>query len=123
MIRTNIVRLVSRSSFLKRKIWNLLEASYKTSYTKGGEGESEFLYIFSKSCEAPVVIDVGANIGKWSEQVKAVMPNSVIYAVEPIPNFFSQISEDTVKQKHNLALSDKNGSLSIFSVRGRRKAI
>ena len=80
------------------------------------------MHIFSKFCDAPVVIDVGANVGKWSEQVKAVMPESTIYAVEPIPEFFSQINDKIVLEKHNLALSDKLGSLSIFQSGGGAKS-
>lgn len=111
IIKKSIVRLVEKSSFLRKETWNLLETSYKDSYKKGGEGESKFLDIFSKFCDAPVVIDVGVNKGKWSEQLKLVMPRSTIYTIEPIPSFFSQINEDIVREKYNLALSEKCGSL------------
>ncbi|MGF1743160.1 FkbM family methyltransferase [Vibrio profundum] len=121
MIRQNIIRIIGKSSFLKRKIWNLLEASYLGSYTKGGEGESEFLRIFSKFCEEPTVIDVGANIGKWSEKVKEIIPESKIYAIEPIPSFFSHISESAVKKKYNLALSDKCSLLKVYQAGGGAK--
>lgn len=121
IIYKSITRILGRSPLMKKKLWNLLEKSFSQSYRKGGEGEILLLQRLEKINEAPIVIDVGANVGRWSEEVRTIMPKSTIYAIEPIPEFFSQISNDTVNEKYNLALSDERGTLTVYQSGGGGK--
>ncbi len=44
--------------------------------------------------EAPVLIDVGANIGQWTSSAKLFIPNAKILAVEPDPETFSTLAKN-----------------------------
>lgn len=122
MIKRSIISIVKNSSFLQIKIWKLLESSYKNNQVKTFEDESQFLLTLSKFYDSPLIIDVGANTGKWSELAKAIMPKSTIYAIEPIQQFFDQIKSKIVYKKHNIALSHEEGFLSIFKSKGGGKS-
>ncbi|CAN1492176.1 Methyltransferase FkbM [Flavobacteriaceae bacterium] len=80
--------------------------------------ESEMLYKLVNSDD--VIFDIGANIGWYSNHLSKKMPNSLIYAFEPIPETFNQVLRNTeLNQTKNiflnrLALSDKIQTLTFY---------
>ena len=70
--------------------------------------------------EAPVFIDAGANIGGYSFYVCQVRPKAQAIAIEAQENTFKKLffnvaqNPDMRIQAVNCALSDKNGTISLF---------
>ena len=63
-------------------------------------GESEVLKKISKN-NPSVIIDGGANIGKYSLRANELCPNASIYAFEPVPATFAKLQEN-VKDFKNI---------------------
>jgi FkbM family methyltransferase len=79
--------------------------------------ERDYLYqeIFEENCywharfmlpSAPVIFDVGANIGLFSLYMHQKRPLSTIYAFEPAADIFSLLEKNT-KELHDIHLYDK----------------
>jgi FkbM family methyltransferase len=62
--------------------------NYKTKYQSG---ELDWLKRYLSSIEAPIVFDVGANIGDYSNDIIKLFPNALIYAFEPHPKNFVKL--------------------------------
>jgi FkbM family methyltransferase len=75
-----------------------------------------------KTTTAPIVFDVGANIGEYSLRVRALLPDARIYAFEP-----SYPTYEILRQKisvagatfsislHNIGLSNAEGEVDLYS--------
>jgi FkbM family methyltransferase len=63
------------------------------------------------------IIDVGANDGVWSNEMRKLFPKAQIYAFEPLKDCFeklqSKFSNDSNFKAFNFALGDKNETTSI----------
>lgn len=80
-------------------------------------GEHYFLTKLLKHADQPIVFDVGANTGKYSNLLLNINPSCVIYAFEPHPITFDKLSEALADKKAkliNAATSDKEGELTLF---------
>lgn len=59
------------------------------------------------------MIDIGANIGDFSKEFRAYRPEAMIYAFEPLPAEYSQLTKffefDKRFKAYNVALSDVEG--------------
>lgn len=62
-----------------------------------------------------VILDIGANVGQFSQEMLDVFPNAQIYAFEPIASCFEKLKKISNKQFHPLpyALGNKNGEVEI----------
>lgn len=56
-------------------------------------GETAFLIQTLSKKENPVVLDVGANVGRYSSQVLAYAPSAALHAFEPHPKTFLKLNE------------------------------
>jgi FkbM family methyltransferase len=65
-----------------------------------------------------VIVDLGANVGAFTEEMNRRFA-CVCYAVEPMPDLYSQISTNDSIQKFNLANSDKAEPLKLFTSANR----
>ena len=67
------------------------------------------------------ILDVGANIGQSATRYRIAFPSADIHAFEPVPETFDTLkaamAEDGSVHCHNLALSDRSGSVQM-SVQG-----
>ena len=55
-------------------------------------GESYYLKKLSKNTTIQVIVDVGANTGGYSEELRLYFPQADIYAIEPHPETFKKLS-------------------------------
>lgn len=63
------------------------------------------------------VLDVGANVGKWSRMAADLLPQAVIYALEVVPATAEELRRRTAEQERikcfALGLAEHSGSLTI----------
>jgi FkbM family methyltransferase len=64
---------------------------------------------------ATVVFDVGANIGEYAEEILKINPKAEVHCFEPHPTSFNKLKDIPV-HAHNLALSEKEGSMTLFQM-------
>lgn len=66
----------------------------------------------------PVVFDVGANAGAWSERVLALSPGATVHAFEPVPASFADLRRrlgDHPRVRLNEAgIGDRDGQRTVF---------
>jgi FkbM family methyltransferase len=90
--------------------WNGLEG--------GWEKKSISLWIELARCSNNI-LDIGANTGLYALIARTVNPNAIIHSFEPIPGVFKLLQKNTELNNyeifnHELALSNFNGTASIF---------
>ena len=76
-------------------------------------------YYFRAECEAPLILDCGANIGMASLYFKWLYPKARIQAFEPDPATFDLLKQNIARnrldvQPHNCALWDQDGEVDFF---------
>lgn len=87
--------------------------NHETDYLSG---EQNFLSRLGNSGPL-VVLDVGANIGSYSEKLMTANPEARIYAFEPQPENFERlaaIARNRGFDAFNTALGDKEGRLQLY---------
>jgi len=65
-----------------------------TNFDSGSNGEEMFLEGYLPALTSPVVFDVGANVGKFSETVMNLNETAVVYAFEPHPVTFEKLKDN-----------------------------
>lgn len=74
--------------------------------------ESEPFY-FLEHLDVDVVIDIGANVGLFSEEIRKKLPNAIIYAFEPLKECFNVLSAEFESDKNfhafHMALGSHKG--------------
>jgi FkbM family methyltransferase len=90
------------------------------SVAREASGERNAIeYIANKSCDYNyVVFDVGANVGKYTNMIKEVLPNAAVYAFEPSKITFQELSKNTANlndvRLYNFGFSDSENSLTLY---------
>lgn len=56
-------------------------------------GERHFIDRFTRFSKSPVVLDIGANVGNYSNLLKELAPNARIFAFEPHPLTFDRLQK------------------------------
>ena len=80
-------------------------------------GENVFLEKYFKTENDGVVVDVGANVGSYSEFLKNMRPDLSIIAFEPHPKNFEVLKKNSIKNRYcaiNKACGERNGHISLF---------
>lgn len=120
-----------RRCFCRRAFYKFNKGLYFLSLTGLGignwenpivSGESHFLAKFTKAVGKPVVLDIGANVGNYSNLVKTLAPDAVIFAFEPHPMTFRSLCESAEKfrfRAFNLACGDVVGKGMLFDHKNR----
>ncbi len=113
-----------------QQVWGRLHtlAVYAMNYGGGGlvetSGEAWALAnIVRRECEhtpAPVVFDVGANIGDYALLVRRHLPRAVVYAFEPAKAVYEELSEHVRAEGEsvrpfNLGFSDTEKTVELYS--------
>lgn len=66
----------------------------------------------------PCVVDVGANVGEYIDEVLARMPRAVVYAFEPQEAAYKQVQQRFAREAvvvENVGLSDKPGTAELHA--------
>ena len=85
-------------------------------------GERRFLIDHVTMLRAGVVLDVGANVGKYSMAVKAVNPKVEIFAFEPHPDSFRRLSTNVGHlgiRLYNVGVGASAETLVLYDYAGR----
>lgn len=80
-------------------------------------GEKNLLEIILSKFVNPVIFDVGANIGNYSNSIKSLSPNSILYSFEPHPKTFKVLKDGSQKygyMTYNLALGKDISKLMLY---------
>lgn len=78
-------------------------------------GEARFLQHCLGRCEAPVVLDVGANVGTYSRAALEVCPSAAVFAFEPHPVSFRTLATvDARIRTCNFALGDREETADFY---------
>lgn len=81
-------------------------------------GENQFLKSLLSSKSKPIIIDVGANIGKYAQLVFDSNPKSRIYCFEPHPKTFKKLKENLqnyqLVELINKGVGDRKSTLELF---------
>lgn len=114
-----------RFLFLRKRFFWFNKLLYKLSLRGIGvlnyetdtlSGEKYFLNLFRHNISL-VVLDIGANIGEYSEKIKQLNHNANIYAFEPHPKTFILLSKSAEKWGYvaiNVAIGDKIDRLTLY---------
>jgi FkbM family methyltransferase len=65
-----------------------------TNFNSATNGEELFLNDYLTSLTSPIVFDVGANVGKFTETVFNLNEKATVYAFEPHPLTFARLQEN-----------------------------
>lgn len=88
-------------------------------------GEPNFLKRLAQVLKQPVILDVGANIGDYSNQVSRLFTQAEIYAFEPHPDNFQTLKLQAEQHHYtavNLACSDRAGIANLYDYSGTQGA-
>jgi FkbM family methyltransferase len=80
-------------------------------------GEIFFLRSFLKDKVNPMVLDIGAHIGNYSNTVKSLCPSATIYAFEPHPRTFQKLRVEAFENGYtalNLGCGDMDGTFVLY---------
>jgi FkbM family methyltransferase len=80
-------------------------------------GEDSFIKRMAIILQDQVVVDIGANIGDYSNIVASIAPSAKIYAFEPHPITFCTLSKNAKQHNYssfNSACSDVSGVLKLY---------
>lgn len=99
-----------------------LKKTPASSLSLGEIDSLELIEIIARENEdEPIIFDIGANIGTWTLLVKAILPNSKIYAFEPLEKHIQQLRKNTAHmdelyiQQYCVGNEDKIATLNVAS--------
>ncbi len=114
-----------------QSLWSMLHtlAIFGMNYGGGGlidfSGEKWVLSeVIARACQdlpMPIVFDVGANVGDYSLLVRQHIPSALVYAFEPAPVVYAQLTESLIAtgssmiRPHQLAFSDSEKEVELYS--------
>lgn len=89
-------------------------------------GEAYFLKRHLSEIASPVCVDVGANVGHYSNKILSVAPGARIIAFEPHPRNYEKLNSslgrlDNVRL-YNFACGDVKGDLELFDYRSQDRS-
>ncbi len=89
-------------------------------------GEDFFIKTVTKNTQQFLALDIGANVGTYSNKIKKLVPQAKIYAFEPHPNCFKELSIQAIKYDYtaiNLACSDTEGQGQLYDYPNNQSSI
>jgi FkbM family methyltransferase len=84
-------------------------------YSLEASGERHFLLRYLRERKQPVVFDVGANVGDYTAEVRALNPEARIICFEPHPKTFQTLVANAKNiEAHNVGVGSESGVLSFY---------
>lgn len=80
--------------------------------------EEKFLRRFRAAIDGGVVLDVGANVGRFASAVRYYCPRSRIICFEPHPVAYDYLKSNSDIETHNIALGDQSTQAILYERRG-----
>lgn len=119
------IRIVSRARYEKMKyakealaLYNRLRKLQKSEQESSGILKVNALNTLKKHSDINV-LDVGANVGDWSNAFTRLFPNSTCYAIEADPDTFKTLSNNVVCANRihpiNVLLSSEEREMTFYS--------
>lgn len=120
----------STKSLVLQPLWSRLHtlSIFAMNYGGGGvietSGEawvvSNLVRRTLERIEAPVVFDVGANVGEYAALIHRVIPGALVYAFEPSIEVYQQLANNVARydgrvHAFNLGLSDEEKTVELYS--------
>ncbi|QWD20097.1 FkbM family methyltransferase [Polynucleobacter paneuropaeus] len=111
----NLYRLVfARPLFYKfnKLLWlcSLHGMGILNSENDSVSGEANFLKRILVGEDSPIILDVGSNIGRYTKKVLANNPTAIVYAFEPHPQTFQELSKNMAGIKNVYTICSAVGS-------------
>lgn len=110
-------RIFANRFFYKWNRWVLLcglKGLGINNFTDRFSGEFPYLKKTIQKKKNPVLIDVGANVGKWSQKALEINPTSKIFAFEPNPESYKILSQISQIEALNVACGAQEGRATIY---------
>lgn len=103
---------------LDRRLVRAHEAIENRNYVFAENGEARVLPLIMQHHSVRTILDVGANVGEWSELAAQAAPEARLHSFEPVPATFAQLQARCGALAHatlnNMGLSDAPGELTIY---------
>lgn len=116
-IAEKILRLLSKSYFVYKAAQKIV--SFRNNENNPQfESNGEDAFLRAHASASKVIFDVGANVGNWTKLAHAYNPQAHIYAFEPFPEAFAELSAIApVRTVHcfNMALGNTLGTKDLFT--------
>ena len=121
-----IIYNIYRKLFAREKLYNINKAIYNLLVKSIGinnyendklSGERNLLKVIFKNFDNPIIFDVGANIGNYSNSIKLLSPNSILYSFEPHPKTYEILKNDSIKNNYfafNCGLGKEKSKLKLY---------
>jgi len=82
------------------------------------DGEADILRKLGKKKEKLVIFDVGANIGRYTQECKKFIPDSEVYCFEPSKKTFETLKDNLKNFKkvylHNIGFGERKSKKNLF---------
>ena len=117
---------IYRKIFANRKLYNINKAIYNLIIKSIGinnfendnlSGEKHLLNVILKTFNKPIIFDIGGNVGNYSNSIKSLSKNSIIYSFEPHPKTYGILKLNADKygyNAYNYACGDKESKLQLY---------
>lgn len=70
-----------------------------------------------RDLEIKTILDIGANTGQFAQSISEILPNSTLYAFEPLPDCYAELIKNLIglpkAEAFNIALGDETGKVQI----------
>jgi len=128
-----IIYDIYRKIFAKSKFYNINKAIYNLVIKGIGinnyesdklSGEKNLLDIVLSKYKKPIIFDVGANVGNYSESIKQLSPESDLYSFEPHPKIYITLESSSRKNNYkafNLALGKEESKLMLYDYENNKE--
>jgi FkbM family methyltransferase len=115
---------IYRSIFCRKTFFNLNYALYHLSLRGMGianpvseSGEKLFIHNVVAKMDEPVVLDIGANVGRYAVAVRSANPEAELYAFEPHPKTFKTLEDQAEQYCFNAiqsACGSEEGTITLY---------
>src|SRR3712207_5087405 len=110
-------RLARAAALPLQSALNLLRGDGIDDMTRNGE-QRVARAVLGQAGPSPTVLDVGANVGLWTQWVTGEVPGATVHAFEPDPRAHAELERATAGlanvHRHRLALGAEPGTATLY---------